>query len=650
MVPFGDMSSRGFAFAFMLYAIFATGALAVAQKKDAKSSYDKFKLRSKGEDAEYFLRAAQELKLRDPVQALNTIEQALALSIAAKDLFSEARCYVLIGEINEQESEWQLALQSYLKSYQYLKDNHFTSPEYRTAVRGLANCHLKLQEFDLALRYYNEALAAGQNEADRNDRRLDLSEVYYQKEEYNTALQILERINIGKVADPTFESRVQNQQAKIYARLNDLEKTRSLFDNSLNTRRGVNRAEVSDKDVQQTKEEISEVLVEQKRYDEEIDLRNSSISYNTDQKNFSEVTRDKVAISKALTNSGKSAAALTELQEATRIADTLRDPREQRNAWLALARLYDDIGQTKESVSAYRKYSEAVARVDLYQDSVLSGRSAIIKKQKDIEELTKDVSIGQREEAIARATVSRQRLVIYGLLVLVLVALVTSWFIYRSARSRQIANQKLALKSLRSQMNPHFIFNALNSVNQFVAQQDERSANRFLSEFSQLMRLVLDNSQQDFIPLHKEQEMLSLYLKLEHYRFRDKFDYAVHMDEDINAEAIEVPPMLIQPYIENAVWHGLRYKDQKGHLGLRFFHANGDLVVEVKDDGIGRKRSSDLKTPNQRKHNSTGLKNIEERLSIINKIYKTNYRVTIDDLPDEGGTCVQIYLPRTQHR
>jgi len=195
-------------------------------------------------------------------------------------------------------------------------------------------------------------------------------------------------------------------------------------------------------------------------------------------------------------------------------------------------------------------------------------------------------------------------------------------------------------------MNPHFIFNALNSVNHFIAEQDERTANKFLSEFSQLMRLVLENSQEDFIPLFKEQEILALYLKLEHYRFRDKFDYTIDTDESINAEAVEVPPMLIQPYIENAVWHGLRYKEEKGMLSLRFYQENDTLMVEITDNGIGRKRSAELKTANQKKHNSTGLKNIQERLAIINKVYKANYQVTISDLEPGPGTRVRIHLPK----
>ncbi len=194
-------------------------------------------------------------------------------------------------------------------------------------------------------------------------------------------------------------------------------------------------------------------------------------------------------------------------------------------------------------------------------------------------------------------------------------------------------------------MNPHFIFNALNSVNQFISQNDERTANKFLSEFSRLMRLVLENSQQDFIPLAKEEEILSLYVKLEHYRFRDKFDYTIRVDDELNKETIELPPMLIQPYIENAVWHGLRYKESKGNLDVHIRKDATGLKVEITDNGIGRKKSTELKTENQKKHNSTGLKNIQDRLNILNTVYKTNYRVQIEDLPADSGTRVTISLP-----
>jgi LytS/YehU family sensor histidine kinase len=333
------------------------------------------------------------------------------------------------------------------------------------------------------------------------------------------------------------------------------------------------------------------------------------------------------------------------VEEAAMIADTLNNPKEQANAFLTLADLYEKNGRNNQALTAYKKYSNAIARIEKQNEHQLLEKSVLIKKQRDIEELTKDVSIGQREDTIQRATVFRQELIIYGLLLIILIVIVTSYFIYKNAQASKVANQLLALKSLRSQMNPHFIFNALNSVNHFISEKDERTANKFLAEFSQLMRLVLENSQEDFIPLDTEKEILSLYLKLEHYRFRDKFDYEIQFDHDINADAIEVPPMLIQPYIENAVWHGLRYKETKGKLLLRFHKESKNLVVEITDNGIGRKKSAALKTENQKKHNSTGLKNIQHRLTLINKVYHANYRVSLQDLEQDNGTSVRIYLP-----
>ena len=166
----------------------------------------------------------------------------------------------------------------------------------------------------------------------------------------------------------------------------------------------------------------------------------------------------------------------------------------------------------------------------------------------------------------------------------------------------------LALKSLRSQMNPHFIFNALNSVNSFIAKNDERSANRYLSDFSMLMRAVLENSEEDFIPLSKELELLELYVKLEHSRFSEKFDYHIQVDEQLNREAFLIPPMLLQPFVENAIWHGLRYKENKGSLEITFNQMDADhLQISITDDGIGRKQSAELKTRHQKNQNSKGL-------------------------------------------
>jgi tetratricopeptide (TPR) repeat protein len=511
------------------------------------------------------------------------------------------------------------------------------------------------------LQFYREALSLRLDPGERAYIQLGISEVYYQMGNYSEALRTVDNIAVPKIYDEALQVGMQNLRAKIYARTKDVDKAKDALEYSQNTLRSSRAAppqksaappQKQEEDLKAAKEEVVEVLHEQQRYDEEIDLRNKAIEYNLESKNLPEVTLDKVGISKALEAKGETSEAIREMEEAALMADTINSPKDQARALLALADIYEKNGRNTQALSAYRRYSEAVKKAEARNETRLAERAELIKKQKDIEEFTKDVAIGQREETIARGTVFRQQLVIYGLLLIIAITAVTSYFIYKNAQASKIANQLLALKSLRSQMNPHFIFNALNSVNHFIAQNDERTANKFLSEFSRLMRLVLENSQEDFIPLYKEQEIISLYLKLEHYRFRDKFDYEMKVDEDINPEAIEIPPMLLQPYIENAVWHGLRYKETRGHLSLHMRRNSHGLEVEITDNGIGRKRSAALKTDNQKRQTSTALKNIEERLTIINKVYRSNYSIDIRDLDAaaETGTRVLIHVPEQDQK
>jgi tetratricopeptide (TPR) repeat protein len=636
-----------------------------------KDSYSSVKSRANTSDIQRLLSDAEKIKVSDPRAALENVQEALAMSIAEEDLFNEGKSYLLLGEINENIQEWKLALDNYFNAYQKISQAENTSDrkkiskvisaddessELKKALNGLGRTALKLGQFDDALTHYRELLTKDLNPIEEGECQLNISEVYYGMKNYDEALKAVNSIQYNsKSGNSSLEVRIKNQQAKIYAQQNQLDKTQKFYSNSLQSQRASGAAAPSSNSAaqdqlstQEAKEEISAVLKDQGKYDDEINLRKQSIEYNLETENLPEVSRDKVAISESFAAKGDIPEAIKEAEEAAVIADTIENPKEQANAYLALADLYEKNNSNSKALTAYKKYSKAVAKAEELNQERLTEKSELIQKQQDIEQLSKDVSIGQREAKIHDQTVFRQQLIIYGLLLIIMIIAVAAYFIYRSAQASKTANQMLALKSLRSQMNPHFIFNALNSVNHFVAQQDERTANKFLSEFSQLMRLVLENSQEDFIPLFKEQEILTLYLKLEHYRFRDKFDYEINIDENISTETVEVPPMLIQPYIENAVWHGLRYKETKGKLTLNISVENNFLVVEVMDDGIGRKKSVELKTTNQRKHNSTGLKNIQERLQIINKVYKTHYRVDIEDVTEQGGTRVRIYLPITK--
>jgi PAS domain S-box-containing protein len=210
---------------------------------------------------------------------------------------------------------------------------------------------------------------------------------------------------------------------------------------------------------------------------------------------------------------------------------------------------------------------------------------------------------------------------------------------------------ELELRALQMQMNPHFIFNALNSIQSYILNQDTLTANLYLSKFSRLIRLFLDSSLSKFIPLSEELDLLTLYIELEKIRFENKFDFQILVEDSINKN-IEIPTMILQPFIENAINHGLRYKKQKGLLTIRFYKEHSYLICTIEDDGVGRKNAERIKGKSSKGYKSQGLKITTERLITYNKINDANIVFSIQDKienskdpNEEVGTLIEIRFP-----
>ncbi|MCB9315692.1 MAG: histidine kinase [Lewinellaceae bacterium] len=211
------------------------------------------------------------------------------------------------------------------------------------------------------------------------------------------------------------------------------------------------------------------------------------------------------------------------------------------------------------------------------------------------------------------------------------------------ARLKTVFNQRLAeieMSALRAQMNPHFVFNCLNSVNRYILLNQPLVASQYLTKFARLIRLVLDNSRSDVISLEKEIETLRLYIEMEALRFANRFTFRIEMDEAIDPGSIDIPPMLIQPYVENAIWHGLLHKkNNEGELEIRLSLANKDLVIEVRDNGVGRAAANVLKSKSASERKSYGMDVTAERLSLLSKLYKRPIHFHIDDLVHADGAA-----------
>lgn len=238
--------------------------------------------------------------------------------------------------------------------------------------------------------------------------------------------------------------------------------------------------------------------------------------------------------------------------------------------------------------------------------------------------------------------------------VLFLIYLIIKWRvngIEKREMEKTILNKKIAehqMNALRAQMNPHFIFNAINSIQHFILENNKELAYHYLAQFSKLIRLVLDNSRKNVIPLAKEIETIELYIDLEKIRFETPFTFLLHIENDIDIDEILVPPMLIQPFIENSIRHGLSPKKEDGLLKLNYRISNDELHITLIDNGIGREAAKTANQPNK-KHISAGLPITFDRINLLKEEYRTNAKIEIVDLYNENnqplGTKVEIVLP-----
>ena len=208
---------------------------------------------------------------------------------------------------------------------------------------------------------------------------------------------------------------------------------------------------------------------------------------------------------------------------------------------------------------------------------------------------------------------------------------------------------ELEMQALRSQMNPHFIFNSLNSINRFILQNNKAQASEYLTKFSRLVRLILQNSQAALITLESELESLQLYLELEAVRFDHHFEFNIKVDDELDADIIKVPPLIIQPYTENAIWHGLMHKEEKGKLEIELFQHDNMLCCKITDDGIGRKKATELKSKSASTHKSMGMQITASRIEMLQQKKQLDASIKITDLVladgSAGGTEVIIKIP-----
>ena len=326
------------------------------------------------------------------------------------------------------------------------------------------------------------------------------------------------------------------------------------------------------------------------------------------------------------------------LEKSYEIASTNGKTFEARESLVQLVDYYKSIEADSTSLELYDEFMANLDRIILSDKSLTDAKTFRVTEERirrlESEKMLKDELIG------------RKNTFNYLLIGSMAVLLLLFGLIVKALYSIKTKNKEIALQSLRREMNPHFLFNSLNSVNQFIATNNELEANKYLTAYSTLMRNTMENSNKDFVTLGNEIENLTQYLELEHLRFKDKFDFEINVDDNLDRDTVWIPNMIIQPHLENAIWHGLRYKEGKGLLKLDFLQEGKTITVTIDDNGIGPTRSNELKTRNQKAHQSRGLTNTKERMALLNELHKTKMSFSITEKQSPAtGTIVKIILP-----
>ncbi|GGD19457.1 sensor histidine kinase [Hyunsoonleella pacifica] len=617
--------------------------LVEVRQSDKEVFNNKRSKKSRGVSFNWYIDSAETYLKKDAQKSIQFVGDALEASVSKKQ---NGDAYEVLGDIYMYWKQHDLAVSNYrislqsktsnqtllklakayrlnenyqesIKTYKNIDENVLSNYQLVSLYEGLGDAYKSINEFDASIASYNKGLSIAK-------RHLITPKVTDLNSKIAEALS-----NSGEV-----------EEAEVY-----FDKSLKLANSQPKKRAIEEKVKVAD--FQNTVRNFTDEIVLRKQALEDIkDIETDSVLDNE-----SPLTpqKQKYKIGKAYAQQNDFGNAIGYLKESIEEAETKEDLIVQKDATRKLSEVFKTTGDYTKALEAYQNYVDVVDKIVRKKEQEISQatrfRKDLSAKQNRITSLESDRALSESKYLLTTEQSKKQKIIIYSLIGGLFLSLLVAVLMFKYIRQQRLANNLLALKSLRSQMNPHFIFNALNSVNSFIASNDERTANKYLTDFSKLMRAVLENSEEDFIPLEKEIELLQLYTQLEHFRFQDKFDYTIHVDEKIEVADFVIPPMLLQPYIENAVWHGLRYKKDKGHLNIAITQEKEDEIqIMITDDGIGRKKSKALKTKNQKKQNSKGMGNIKKRVAILNDMYKDKVDVFVDDFKDEEDTGTKVVV------
>jgi hypothetical protein len=423
----------------------------------------------------------------------------------------------------------------------------------------------------------------------------------------------------------------------------------------------LNKALQGDPENRATKVSLGETLLLKKQYGEALNLFLPPLDHFRTENDQWDLMRVSLDAAKAFEGEQNAAAALPLAREGLSIAQGADVKPYMMQGYLLLSEIYSDL---KQNDSAYFLIHQYIALKDSVANQQFLWRLTNYKKQNEYKKQIEQLTSLEKDNSIKAEKLKNETMLKWFFIIGLIIIAISGIIVYRSlslrrknyqlksehekATLKQNATQ-LQMQALRAQMNPHFISNSLSAINLFILENNRLQASEYLGKFSRLIRLILQNSQEEYIPLERELEALQLYLELESLRFENKFSYKIITGSLVDISVLTVPPLIIQPYVENAIWHGLMHKKESGKLQIELYTDDNILFCKIADDGIGRKKAAEIKSKSALSYKSMGMSITADRIAMMKQQDQLGTHIVINDLVlsdgSAGGTEVIIKIP-----
>ena len=400
---------------------------------------------------------------------------------------------------------------------------------------------------------------------------------------------------------------------------------------------------------------------------------NKALAYLTESNSLSKSIGDRIGVLYTFhgmaaqeANLGNFQKAISQLREALNLALELKVQEEVKNIYMSFAELYEKMGAYKKSLDYRKEY-------ELWKDSLISENHLNVVRELEVkyetEKKDQQITLLAQEKEVQQKEAQRQATLKNAVSIgLLLIALLSGLLFY--TYQQRLKNQKalaskneeiqevnfkrqlteLEMKALQAQINPHFIFNCMNSINQMILDGDNKNASKYLTKFGKLIRMVLENAESTEVSLKDELTLLEAYIQLEALRFNGEIQHKIEIIGAIDLENTYLPSMVLQPFVENAIWHGLMHRKDTGNgkIGISIEQEGEQLVCTIEDNGVGRQKAFELQQRSVYKSKSLGLKITEERLKLLSKELHRQL-IQITDLKNQAGealgTRVTVNIP-----